>query len=120
MLIDNIYRLNESEVPMKDIQHILSRIKDSVKSTAPDASVILYGSYARGDYNADSDIDILILLEKEKLNHSYEKKITYPLYDIEFDTGKIISPFVISKYEWEHKHHITPFYKNVMRDGVQL
>ena len=26
-------------------------------------TVILYGSYARGDYKADSDIDIMILLD---------------------------------------------------------
>ena len=25
--------------------------------------IILYGSYARGDYNSDSDVDVMILLD---------------------------------------------------------
>jgi len=33
--------------------------------TAPDATIILYGSFARGDHRADSDIDLLILLNQD-------------------------------------------------------
>jgi len=46
---------------------ILERIKNSVKETAPDATLILYGSYARGDESEDSDIDLLVLVSEEKL-----------------------------------------------------
>lgn len=51
---------------MKDKDHILGLIKKSVLATDPNATVILYGSYARGDYREDSDIDLLILLNKDK------------------------------------------------------
>lgn len=34
-------------------------------------SVILYGSYARGDYTSDSDVDIMILVNlSEEVRHS--------------------------------------------------
>ncbi|MFY0650448.1 MAG: nucleotidyltransferase domain-containing protein [Cyclobacteriaceae bacterium] len=101
-------------------QEILSGIKKSIKLSAPKATVILYGSYARGDQRPDSDIDLLILIDKEKVSIDDERKIKYPLYDIEFDKGKVISPLVLSKREWETKHSITPFYENIKKEGIRL
>lgn len=97
---------------------ILFKIKNTVIGTDPSATIIVYGSYARGDFSADSDIDLLILLDKETITREDEKNIKYPLYDIEFDTGQIISPIVLSRSDWENKHRITPFYENVANDGV--
>ena len=45
---------------MKNIDKILVRIKNSVQDTDPDATVILFGSYARGDQSDSSDIDLII------------------------------------------------------------
>lgn len=45
------------------------------------------------------------------------KKIKYPLYDIEFELGTIISPLVISKKDWETKHRATPFLKMYQEKG---
>lgn len=105
---------------MKDRNYILQLIKTSVNSTDPDAILILYGSYARGDYRNDSDVDLLVLLNQEKITRIDEKRIKYPLYDIEFETGTIISPLVFSKKDWETRHRITPFYENVLKDGQIL
>ncbi len=102
---------------MKDTNSILGQIKNSVRSTEPNAILILYGSYARGDYREDSDVDLLVLIDKDKVTRSDEKRIKYPLYDIEFDTGTVISPLVFSKQDWEKRHRITPFYENVLREG---
>jgi predicted nucleotidyltransferase len=99
---------------------IFYRIKDTVNKTDPEATVIVYGSFARGDNDPNSDIDLLILLDKDVVTREDEKKIKYPLYDIEFDTGRIISPIVLSKSDWDNKHRITPFYENVTNDGVLL
>ncbi len=99
---------------------ILLMIIDSVKTTEPNATMILYGSYARGDNRKDSDIDLLILLDKDKITRIDEKRIKYPLYEIEFETGQIISPLVLSKQDWESRHRITPFYENVNQEGIVL
>jgi len=99
---------------------ILMRIKKSVRSSAPRAKVILYGSFARGDNRKDSDMDIIILLDKELISREDEKRIKYPLYDIEFDSGQVISPLVFSQTDWETRHKVTPFYQNVISEGIEL
>ncbi len=105
---------------MTKSQEIISKIKQTVIRFEPDAKIILFGSYARGDQNENSDIDILILLNQQKITPSDEKRIKYPLYDIEFDTGQIISPVILSITDWNTKHKITPFYHNIELDGVWL
>ena len=102
---------------MKDKSYILQLIKKSVSSTEPNAILILYGSYARGDYRDDSDLDLIVLVDKDKITRSDQKRIKYPLYEIEFDTGTIISPLIFSKKDWEIRHKKTPFYENVAREG---
>src|SRR5512138_259285 len=105
---------------MTDKSIILELIKSTVKKTDPGAILILYGSYARNDYDKNSDIDLLVLLEKDKVTRDDEKRIKYPLYDIEFETGTVISPLILSKSSWESKHRITPFYENVKKEGIIL
>lgn len=96
---------------------ILDKIKATVLGAAPSAQIILYGSYARGNYTSDSDIDILILLDSEKPSKEEVKSIHYPLYDLEFETGIVISPIVFSRKEWETKHRISLFYENILKEG---
>ena len=100
--------------------NILDRIKKIVQDSDPSAKVYLYGSRARGTMHPDSDWDLLILLNKDKITAEIEKNVTYPLYDLEFEIGEVISPLVYSEIEWNSKHRVTPFYSNVMRDGKLL
>ncbi|RLD65521.1 MAG: nucleotidyltransferase domain-containing protein [Bacteroidetes bacterium] len=105
---------------MTNYDKMLSKIKKSVTLNAPDAQIILYGSHARGDYHFESDWDIIILVNEKYISYDFEKKITHSLYDIEFESGEIISPMVYSEYDWNNKYKITPFYQNVMKDGIKL
>ena len=105
---------------MMSRNEILIMIKKAVAAIVPKADVILYGSYARGEEKAKSDIDVLILLDKDEISLKDEMKIAYPLYDIEYLTGIIISPLVLSKKDWQKKHKITPFYENILNEGVVL
>lgn len=61
-------------------EEILQSIKDTVHQVMPAGTrVILFGSQARGDAREDSDWDLLILLDKEKLENSDHDEYSYPL-----------------------------------------
>lgn len=99
---------------------IVEQIKKSLRRTVPEAKAILFGSEAPGDAKPDSDIDILILVDKETLSLAEEQEITFPLYNIEVKTGICISPIVMLKKVWENRPFKTPFYVNVINEGIVL
>ena len=99
---------------------IVERIKYAIKNIEPTATTILYGSEARGDARADSDIDVLVLLEGESRDLKREDAISGALYDIELSTGVLISPMIMLRRQWENRPFKTPFYINVMNEGITL
>lgn len=99
---------------------ILNQIKKIVTEQEPRAKIYLYGSRSKGTATNTSDWDLLILLNKDKILPEDEQKIIYPLYELEFDTGEVISPMIYSEKEWNSKYKVTPFYQNVMREGRLL
>ncbi len=105
---------------MKKSEYILKEIKRLIFEADSNAKVYLYGSRARGEAHKTSDWDLLILLNKKVITPEMEAKITFPLYDLEFETGELISPMVYSEYEWHTKYQISPFYHNVMQEGKLL
>ena len=105
---------------MTDLNKILTEIKRTVIKEYPDAKIILYGSRARGDFRTDSDWDLLILLNQERITSDIEETITNPLYDLEIDYGQVISPMIYSNKDWNSIYSVTPFFKNVMREGKSL
>ena len=81
--------------------------------------VIVYGSYARGDYNSSSDVDVMVLV---KMSDNEIKKIENQVYDlafdIEMDTGVDISPIIKNEEQYEYWLDTLPFYKNIHEERV--
>ncbi len=101
-------------------EQILSKIKELISNKEPGADIILFGSRARNDFHADSDWDILVLMDKDKISLADEQSLRHSLYDIELDTGEVLSLLIYSKNEWNSKLKVTPLYKNVKKEGVKL
>ena len=82
-------------------------------------TLILYGSRARNEATEDSDWDLLILLDKPKIENGDYDNVLYPFAALSWDVGEQISPIIYTKNEW-NKYSFTPFYKNVEQDGIVL
>ena len=84
-------------------------------------AVILYGSYARGDFDSESDIDIMILVKnKESELKAIEKKVSDAVWDIGMENKVFITAFVNNYDLFNSRLEISPFYRNVKNDGVEL
>ncbi len=83
--------------------------------------VILFGSYARGDFDKDSDIDIAVILDLERGQES-----TYRAELIEFSTeldmkyDTLTSFRCIPHSEFEKWKNTLPFYLNIQKEGIQI
>jgi predicted nucleotidyltransferase len=105
---------------MSKKEQILQRIIGVVNKTAPDSEIYLYGSQARGDAKKLSDWDLLILLSRQNISFDFETKFMDELYEIELETGEIISPLIYGKNDWNENHSVTPLFKNIQKEGVRI
>ncbi|MBQ7564174.1 MAG: nucleotidyltransferase domain-containing protein [Lachnospiraceae bacterium] len=83
--------------------------------------IILYGSYARGDYREDSDVDIMILLDISDIDiKKYRHQLSDMTFDFNMDNDMDIKPIAKSKEDFLHWLQAYPFYKNIDKEGVVL
>jgi uncharacterized protein len=94
------------------------KVKESIKSIDPNARVILFGSHARGDNKSSSDWDFLILTSQQ-VNESLKRQIRDRLIDTELEAEEVISTLIFSQDKWDD-YQITPLFKNISKDGVEL
>lgn len=84
-------------------------------------SVILYGSYARGDYNEESDVDIMILVDVPAENlSSFRKEIDSLCGTLLYEYGIVVSITERDVETYNRYAKILPFYQNVEREGVKI
>jgi predicted nucleotidyltransferase len=106
---------------------VLDTITKKVCAAAKEAlgdkleKVVLFGSYARGDYHDESDIDIMVLADIEPEDANKVRNKIHDLagdFDLEYSTVTCLHMTCSSYF---HKYiSVLPFYMNVQKDGVEL
>jgi predicted nucleotidyltransferase len=114
--------VNMKKIPTK-INKLLEKFTKDVNDIFGDRAkkIILYGSYARGDFNKNSDIDIMILTDlKNDEIPEFQDKIWDCAYDIEAENNIIVSVLVKNIDRFNYWLEALPFYMNVQKEGVVL
>ena len=105
------------------LEIILRAVAEHAKSEFGEKlnGVILYGSYARGDYDSESDIDIMILADKtqEELkthNHSFIVLSS----DLGLEHDIVVSILIKDVETFDRYSQVLPFYRNIVKEGVKI
>lgn len=101
-------------------QQIIDNIRRMATCVLPKGSMLyLYGSRARGDNHEGSDWDLLLLLDKPRLEREDFDKYAFPFVEMGWDIGEDIRPHAYTKDEWFNGPH-SMFYYNVEEDKKVL
>ncbi|MEA3340275.1 MAG: nucleotidyltransferase domain-containing protein [Chloroflexota bacterium] len=83
-------------------------------------NVVLFGSQARGDADAESDIDLLVLVDAENAG-DFRSELWRIAFDVSLDYDVVLSPRVFDQNRWAEAQRIRlPLYRAVAADGVSL
>ena len=105
---------------MEDLSCLLERYKEAVSQILGERlkRIILYGSYARGDFKQDSDMDLADIQPEEISNLA--DRIYDITYDFEVKYEMEINPSIQSIQVYEQWKGVYPFFMNIEKDGVAV
>lgn len=104
---------NDRAAVIDYVDRIRNRFTDRVRA------VILFGSKARGDADAESDIDLLVLVDAE--NSQFRSELWRIASDVSLDYNVVLSPRIFGEARWAETRRIRlPLYRAIVADGVPL
>ena len=117
------YSYEEGEYMSQEISNLLQDYVTEIRKIYGThlKQVILYGSYARGDFNADSDVDIMLLVDlpEERLN-SFSDELSELVFAYNVTYGIWFMPIVKNIEHFKYWRQAYPFYSNVEKEGISL
>ena len=109
-----------TELQLHKINKEMEKCYQKVYGTAIYA-IFLYGSYARGDYDEESDIDYVAVVHGDRLELQEKLKEIWSLSaEIGLNNDVIISPVVIPYNEFTEYQEVLPFYNNIKEEGKRI
>ena len=103
------------------INDIMQKFANDMKELFGNAyrETLVYGSYARGDYNENSDIDVMILVDmQDEIINRYINQVSDCAFDYFMNYGVDISPIVKNEEHFNVWVNDLPYYNNVRNEGV--
>ena len=105
-----------------DAIHILEKVYSACNPifnyTIKDA--FLYGSYARGDYTDESDVDILLIIDLDLENFpKYRNAVASVTSKLSLEYDVTVSVTVHPLAQFVRYCNVLPYYMNVIKDGIR-
>ena len=101
-------------------KRLLEKCRDIVLAIEPGAEVILYGSRVKGSSGPDSDYDIFILVDSS-LTKKLEDRISFAIYDLEYDSDVILSVHIYEKGFFQGPlGKVMPLFNNIRTEGISI
>ena len=102
------------------IQKITAELKQKLAELYGDSlkQMIVYGSYARGQQTANSDIDIAVVLDKEISKTVEISRMIDVITDLNLEYSVLISVYPVSSGDYESIN--SPLMMNLRREGVAV
>lgn len=110
-------------MPKSTLNEILEKVADNSKRIFGTSlvSVILFGSYARGDFDDESDIDILLLVDlPSDALVLYRAELDSLCGELLWEYGIVVSIIEKDITTYNRYSDCLPFYKNIEKDGVKI
>jgi predicted nucleotidyltransferase len=84
-------------------------------------SVTLFGSYARGDFTEDSDIDVFLIVDaSEDALREYSDALCDFTATMNVENGVDLAPIVVSRKSYRYWRNVHPLYQEIRQDGVVI
>jgi predicted nucleotidyltransferase len=109
------------KIKNKNIADLLAELETHLKRIYKDkiSKIILFGSYAKGDYAPDSDINVMVLLKKNDFER-YSDELAMVAVGLTAKYSILPSIMVECKKEFIKNIDIQSLYKNVENEGIEL
>lgn len=107
----------------KEIMAVVNTFARQLKSALGDKlnDVILYGSYARGDYEYGSDVDVMVILNvSQEETVSFREQIRDIAHQLEDKNEILLSTVIESADNFYKFRDASGFFKNVLNEGVKI
>ena len=108
---------------MPNLDIICNRVVDSYKKVYGEdiQGIYLYGSYARGDFDEESDIDFAAIIKGIKPGWNPKRsELLRETGEIDLEYDVFISPKVISADYFDKYFSEMPYYQNILKEGKKL
>lgn len=106
-----------------DVRNVIQKYADNIRAIFGThlKNIILYGSYARGDYTQDSDVDLMVLVNlSDPEIEQYSDQVAQLGFDYNVEYGLWFMPEIKNVDHFNIWSGNYPFYANVKREGVNL
>jgi len=111
----------ELNINDNSVKKLLSELENCLKNLFKDdlKKIILFGSYAKGNYDSESDLDIMVLIKHNSLRQ-YKHDVTKIALYLTIKYSILPSIMLESEQEYNKNIHRQFLFKNIENEGIEL